>query len=89
MRREAGGEPVAVIAWLGYDTPGLAAAMRSDVAHSAAKQLVLDVAAIRNTYPGAHLSVVGHSYGSVVLGQAMKAGLDAPTAVAAVNEPAR
>ena len=81
MRREAGDEPVAVIAWLGYDTPGLAAAMRSGVAHTAAKQLVLDVAAIRNTYPGAHLSVVGHSYGSVVLGQAMKAGLDAPTAV--------
>ena len=33
-------------------------------------------------HAAAHVTVVAHSYGSVVLGQAMKAGLDAPTAVA-------
>lgn len=75
-------DSVAVVSWLGYDTPGLAGASRSGAAKVAAVQLIADVAAIRNSYPAAHVTVVAHSYGSVVLGQAMKAGLDAPTAVA-------
>jgi hypothetical protein len=80
MRAQTG-DGVVVVAWLGYDTPDLGGASRSDVAEAAAPALVADVAAIRNSYPAVHVTVVAHSYGSVVLGQAMKQGLDAPTAV--------
>lgn len=75
-------DDVAVISWLGYDTPGLDGASGSTVAMVAAQTLIADVAAIRRSYPTAHVTVVGHSYGSVVLGRAMRAGIGVPTAIA-------
>jgi hypothetical protein len=61
-------EPVAVIAWLGYDPPegiGLAA-VREDRAKAGAAALVSFVDGL----PKVDVTVIGHSYGSVVAGLA-------------------
>lgn len=60
---------VAVIAWLGYDPPeGLGlAAVRQDRAEAGARELIRFVASLR---PNATVILVGHSYGSVVVGLA-------------------
>jgi hypothetical protein len=66
-------EPVAVIAWLGYDTPngiGLDA-IREDKAAQGAAALDTFVADLTAQHPGiGSITVVGHSYGSVVAGLA-------------------
>jgi Alpha/beta hydrolase len=61
-------EPVAVVAWLGYDPPegiGLAA-VREDRAKAGAAAL----ASFVQTLPAVDVTIVGHSYGSVVAGLA-------------------
>ncbi|HEY3501823.1 MAG TPA: alpha/beta hydrolase [Actinocatenispora sp.] len=63
---------VAVVAWLGYRTPpglGLAVARRRRAAAGATAlvRLVDDLVAVR---PGAAITLLGHSYGSVVIGVA-------------------
>lgn len=74
-RAAAPGEHVAVIAWLGYDAPqgvGRTAA-REELARAGAASLdafTRDLAIIR---PSATLTVIGHSYGSVVAGLAAAA----------------
>jgi pimeloyl-ACP methyl ester carboxylesterase len=79
-RAAAPGEQVAVIAWLGYDAPqgvGRSAA-REELARAGATSLdafTEDLAVLR---PRARVTLIGHSYGSVVAGQAA-AGL--PTQV--------
>ena len=80
MRRQAGHNDVAVVAWLGYDTPdgsvgGLYRARGSGLAKRGAASLTADLRTIRQITATSHLTVVGHSYGSVVLGQAMHRGL--------------
>lgn len=68
----APGEHLAVIAWLGYDTPqgvGRTAA-REELARAGATALdrfTTDLATMR---PNAKVTVIGHSYGSVVVGLA-------------------
>jgi hypothetical protein len=65
-------EPVAVVAWLGYDPPegiGLAA-VREDRAAAGAKALVSFVDTLATAHPAAAITVIGHSYGSVVAGLA-------------------
>jgi hypothetical protein len=65
-------EPVAVVAWLGYDPPegiGLAA-VREDRAQAGAKALVSFVDTLTTEHPAADITVIGHSYGSVVAGLA-------------------
>jgi hypothetical protein len=61
---------VAVIAWLGYDTPeGLGkAAVREDRAAVGARALTRFLEGLEVTNPGATVAVVGHSYGTVVIG---------------------
>lgn len=68
---------VAVIAWLGYRTPnatlaGLGEAAASGRARQGAIDLVDDLEVIRRMAPTSHLSLIGHSYGSVVAGEAMR-----------------
>ncbi len=80
MKTQLGGDDVAVITWLGYDTPDMSPAGVLQVAGSkqaevGAKQLLADVTALRSGGLNAHVTVVGHSYGSVVVGIAMKKGL--------------
>jgi pimeloyl-ACP methyl ester carboxylesterase len=71
-RAAAPGENVAVIAWLGYDAPqgvGRSAA-REELARAGASSLVGftgDLAVLR---PSARVTLIGHSYGSVVTGLA-------------------
>lgn len=67
----------AVIAWLGYRTPNLTVAgliegAASGRARDGARGLVDDLEVIRRMAPSAHLSIVGHSYGSVVAGETLR-----------------
>ncbi len=63
---------VAVIAWLGYDTPaGLGVDVaRAVLARAGAVALRRLVAGLVVTSPGATIVLLGHSYGSVVIGAA-------------------
>ncbi len=84
-RRLWGGEEdLAVVAWLGYDTPGsgplgtwplTAAALRVDRAADGAHRLRAFVDWLAGLRPDAHISVIGHSYGSVVSAMAAADGL--------------
>jgi pimeloyl-ACP methyl ester carboxylesterase len=69
---QATGARVAAIAWLGYDPPdgiGLAAA-RSDSAVAGARALVGFVAELTGYRPSASITLIGHSYGSLVIAYA-------------------
>ncbi|MEQ4305995.1 alpha/beta hydrolase [Plantactinospora sp. B6F1] len=63
---------VAVLAWLGYDPPnGLGrAAARSEHARAGADALVELTRTLARHRPGATVTLVGHSYGALVLGLA-------------------
>ncbi|MGF1665970.1 MAG: alpha/beta hydrolase [Acidimicrobiia bacterium] len=84
-RRLWAGEPdLAVIAWLGYDTPGsgplgawpvTGEALGVDRAVEGAAELRLFVDWLMGLRPDAHISVIGHSYGSVVSAIAAADGL--------------
>jgi pimeloyl-ACP methyl ester carboxylesterase len=68
----AAGVDVAAIAWLGYDPPdgiGLAA-LRSDSAVAGAMALVRFVTELTGYRPTASITLIGHSYGSLVLAYA-------------------
>jgi len=71
---------VAVIAWLGYDAPqGLGRdAAREELARAGATSLDSFVKGLASLRPSAQVTVVGHSYGSVVAGLA---AADLPTQV--------
>ncbi|MBU2665884.1 alpha/beta hydrolase family protein [Actinoplanes bogorensis] len=65
----------AVIAWLGYDPPegiGLAAATEGR-ARAGAVALTTFVTEIQSMRPGVAMTLIGHSYGSIVVGLAAKA----------------
>ncbi|MFI8825481.1 alpha/beta hydrolase [Streptomyces sp. NPDC053431] len=67
LRRESGAR-TAVVAWLGYRTPatGSAASLtpgRAEQAAPALRSFVEELSAVR---PGARITLLGHSYGSVV-----------------------
>ncbi|MEV7627261.1 alpha/beta hydrolase [Actinoplanes sp. NPDC089786] len=63
---------VAVVAWLGYDPPegiGLAA-VREQRARAGARALAGFVEGVRRQRPRASVTLVGHSYGAIVVGLA-------------------
>jgi pimeloyl-ACP methyl ester carboxylesterase len=66
------GARVAVVAWLGYDAPeGISRdAFREERAATGARALVRFVADLAAYRPAAAITVVGHSYGTVVTGLA-------------------
>jgi pimeloyl-ACP methyl ester carboxylesterase len=68
----AGGRHVAVVAWLGYDPPdGIdLAAVRSGSAVAGAKALVPFVAQLSAYRPSASITLIGHSYGTLVVAYA-------------------
>ncbi|MEV0900508.1 alpha/beta hydrolase [Actinoplanes sp. NPDC049802] len=82
VQATAPGARVAVIAWLGYDTPeGVgAAAVREDRAAAGALALQRFVQGLLLADAGRSIVVVGHSYGSIV------AGLAAPGLPAQVTD---
>ncbi|MFC6021001.1 alpha/beta hydrolase [Plantactinospora solaniradicis] len=66
---------VAVLAWLGYDPPnGLGrAAAREDTARSGARALLDLVRTLARHRPAATVTLIGHSYGALVIGLAASA----------------
>ncbi len=67
----------AVVVWLGYRTPnltaaGLAEGAASGRARDGARQLVDDLEVLRRMAPESHLTVIGHSYGSVVAAETLR-----------------
>lgn len=89
MQRQAGpGVPVAVVAWLGYDTPDytpvglITQAPTLGKAREGAKALETDLETVRQQNPSAHITVLAHSYGTVVLREAMRRGLNVSDAIA-------
>jgi len=63
---------VAVVAWLGYDAPQSVGrdAAREELARAGASSLDSFARNLASLRPGAHVTVIGHSYGSVVAGLA-------------------
>lgn len=77
---DRGDQSVATVAWLGYDTPpGLTSADDDARAAAAAPVLTnyLESVGVTSTQPDPHLTLVGHSYGSVVSGLALDGGANA------------
>ncbi|GAA2584828.1 alpha/beta hydrolase [Actinomadura fulvescens] len=72
MRRTAPGERVAVVAWLGYDSPSVLSPviLTDGRAGDAARGLRRFLAELREVNPAARYSLLAHSYGSVVVGKA-------------------
>jgi Alpha/beta hydrolase len=78
------GETVAVVMWLGYRSDRLTELYdASSNGHAQAGGITLrqDVAAVAGTGTKATITVVAHSYGTAVVGQAMTGGLDADRVV--------
>jgi hypothetical protein len=73
---------VATIAWLGYDAPGVVDAPLPAGARAGSSRLVR---AMRGLLPrgGATTTVIGHSYGSVVVGAALQRGLPVDNVIVA------
>ncbi len=71
VRKRDAGARVAVVAWLGYDPPeGMTLEVARDVrARAGARELVRFV---RGLPAGAEVTLVGHSYGAVVAGLAVR-----------------
>ena len=66
---------VATIAWLGYDTPDGADAVLGGAAADGHRRLIAFTKGLTTATPRPHLTVIGHSYGSLVTGMAAGAGL--------------
>jgi hypothetical protein len=79
----------AVVAWLGYETPkGIGrAAIRSEWAEAGATSLVRFIDGIVAQCPRATITVIGHSYGTVVLGHAASRLPAAVTDLIALGSP--
>lgn len=71
-RRAQGG--YATMYWLGYAAPQLADVATDENAQAGAPSLQSDLHALRVLNPGSNLGLVGHSYGSLVSGVALKSG---------------
>jgi Alpha/beta hydrolase len=72
LRAQAPAAPVAVVAWLGYDPPeGVGRdALREDRAAAGAVALLSFVDSLVAVHRSTALTLIGHSYGSVVIGLA-------------------
>ena len=76
-RARAEGKNIAVVAWHGYRAPeNLVGAIGNSAAHKAVPDLQAFQRGLRERNPDAQLTVVGYSYGSVVVGAA--AALNGP-----------
>ncbi|HST64001.1 MAG TPA: alpha/beta hydrolase, partial [Mycobacteriales bacterium] len=82
LRAEAGRqspEPTAVVAWIGYAAPSWRQVPFATRARMGGRMLTADLAALtagRSADGGgpAHVTLVGHSYGSTVIGAAARSG---------------
>ncbi len=79
LQSEAGAG-TAVIAWTGYDAPNVSQVASDEMAKAGARDLTAFIGAVRQQ-SGGEVTLVGHSYGSLVVGEALKGGLRVDTAV--------
>jgi hypothetical protein len=68
-------DSLAAVAWLGYDAPSVLQVVSSASARAGATALTSFVAGLRVAHPGSSITVVGHSYGSLVAATAARQGL--------------
>ena len=70
-------QSIAVVAWIGYAAPGWRQVSFPTRARVGGRMLAADLAALAAARIGepAHVTLVGHSYGSTVVGAAMQDGL--------------
>jgi Alpha/beta hydrolase len=83
VARAKPGETVAVVLWLGYENPQLSDAYNaigSQMAEAGAITLTQDVGELRKR-TSATITVVAHSYGTIVAGGALAMGVDADRVV--------
>lgn len=73
-RTSAPGTSVAVIAWLGYQTPGWAQVAFDSRARAGAALLARDLEGLRaaRSQSSPHLTLIGHSYGSTTVSLALR-----------------
>jgi hypothetical protein len=69
------GDGLAVVAWLGYDTPRVSQVGSAQLAKVGADRLTSFVRSLRITSPHADVTVIGHSYGTLVAGEAALDGM--------------
>jgi pimeloyl-ACP methyl ester carboxylesterase len=69
------GDGLAVVAWLGYDTPRVSQVASTRLAKTGADALTSFVRSLRITAPHADVTVIGHSYGTLVAGEAAQRGM--------------
>ncbi|BBH66217.1 hypothetical protein ACTI_29020 [Actinoplanes sp. OR16] len=83
------GAPVAVIAWLGYDPPeGVRReALREDRAAAGAVALRAFVDVLLRDHPERRITLIGHSYGSIVAAMAAPALPPQVTDIVAIGSP--
>ncbi|BAL86060.1 hypothetical protein AMIS_8400 [Actinoplanes missouriensis 431] len=83
------GAPVAVIAWLGYDPPeGVRRdALREDRAATGALALERFVAGLVEQHPDLEITLIGHSYGSIVAARAAANLPPQVTDIVAIGSP--
>jgi hypothetical protein len=72
----APGSGIAVVAWMGYQTPNLSNVLSLDLAHTGARRLERAVAGLREVRAGhePRLGVIAHSYGSTTALLALSSG---------------
>lgn len=68
------GDPgsIAVVVWMGYDSPQNAQVVSPAYGIDGARDLASFADGLRSTNPDAHLTALGHSYGSFVTGTALR-----------------
>jgi len=72
-RRLDGSGSTAMVAWMGYDAPGLSNTVGDDAAEEGADLLAADVLGVQaSRVVTPHLTVIGHSYGSTTTGTALR-----------------
>lgn len=78
LARATGGPTAAGVLWLGYPAPeSLGQALQHSPARAAGQELAEFQAELARRRPDQQRSVLGYSYGSVVVGEAARRGLDA------------
>ncbi|MFI0448647.1 alpha/beta hydrolase [Actinomadura sp. 6N118] len=89
MRRDVPGERIAVVAWLGYDSPSTLSpvVLTSGRAASAARGLRRFLDELHGVNPAARYSLLAHSYGSVIVGKAAAKGGLAVDEIALFGSP--
>ena len=87
-RRLEGSAATAMVAWMGYDSPGLSNVVGDDAAEQGADLLAADVLGVQaSRVVAAHLTVIGHSYGSTTTGTALRDHVTGVDDVVLVGSP--